>query len=761
MGLMGRSGRMGRRKERVRVKFIHFVVTILILNCVGAFSAEPAPVGAESASSRKEEAIIASADLIVPDKKRGEGWWQARGNVRLTRGEQEVRADYALVNKETGFVYARGRVYLRREDGSEWRGDAVKGNFYTGIWEGEGFQGSMDPFRVVGSERIRRLANKNYLVVDSTVTTCTNKHPHCHFRVKTRKAEVKPGEYIKAWGAAWYLGDVPVFYLPYWYRDLNDDTGWSFQPGFNSRMGAYLLSSYKYKLNPNLKEETHVDYRTKRGIAVGQDFSWFENGRYTGKFKSYYAADQQPIDDDEDPDLVDIDEQRYRLFLKHHYDFTPTDYVNIEADYLSDTDVNEDFFEKHYREKRQPENYATYSHRDEAFTFNLGVNGRLNDFYSSVNRYPEASLDIMRRQLGKSAFYYQGQAALANLEKVYPKVDGEAIDDPYSALRIDTSHMLYRPDKHFAFLNLVPRTGFRVTYYSETIEHETTTQVATSLITNTVVSAGTTNLVVGLLTETNDVTTTITKGSDIRALFEIGAEASFKAFKTWDNGDMPMRHIVEPYANYTLVPEVDLTPDNLYQFDEIDDIGKQHWVQLGVRNKIQTKKYGWPVDLVDADIYTIANLDTEEGQDAIENFYFDAELRPSEDVSVDADAIYNVSDGNLDRFNLQAAYADTNAWSGEVEYRYRYEDSSLISGTARMRPNINWTFEVYGRYEMEGSRLEEEGLYIYRNFDCMVWRTGAALLPGYERSDGSERDDEWRFTVEMWLTSFPHLGLTS
>ena len=45
---------------------------------------------------------------------------------------------------------------------------------------------------------------------------------------------------------------------------------------------------------------------------------------------------------------------------------------------------------------------------------------------------------------------------------MYP--DGSAKED-YDAFRFDTSHRLYYPTKHFGWLNFIPRTGYRGTWY--------------------------------------------------------------------------------------------------------------------------------------------------------------------------------------------------------------------------------------------------------------------------------------------------------
>ena len=45
-----------------------------------------------------------------------------------------------------------------------------------------------------------------------------------------------------------------------------------------------------------------------------------------------------------------------------------------------------------------------------------------------------------------------------------------------------------------------------------------------------------------------------------------------------------------PYINYTFIPEPTETPDHLYYFDEIDRIDENHFIRLGLINRLQTRR---------------------------------------------------------------------------------------------------------------------------------------------------------------------------
>ncbi len=662
--------------------------------------------------------VLENADWL--NYNRNSGDFEAVGHVVIGRGEERLSADRVRGNLKAGDVVATGEVKLTRQ-GNVWSGTDLRYNFRTKEGDVLGLAGGIEPFRL-NSDRTERINENEYRVYNAEFTTCTNAACLRHYHIKAGEAVVVPGDHVKARGGVVYLGCIPVMYIPYWYRDLAGNFGLRVYPGYNSRMGPFVLSSYRYRMGPLLKAETHVDFRSKRGLAFGQDFKWRDGFTYYGDVSTYYMNDKEPIDDDEDVETSDIDNERYRVLLRHRYNAGERDYVLMQANYLSDTDVLEDFFEDEYRDGGQPENHIVYTHRGESFSFSGLFNTRLNDFYESVNRTPEVAFDFMRQKIGDGELYYEGRTVAAVLARVWP-ADSSGVDD-YSVFRVDSSHMMYRPSKYFGFLNFIPRAGWRGTYYSETVASD------------------------GLEFYDN--------GAATRSMLEFGAEVSYKAFKVIREGESPRRHVVEPYADYTISSEPSLLPDEIYQFDEVDTLDKEHVLSFGVRNKLQAKRNGLPFDLVDVDVSTAVLMDRETGVDTFDELRVDAELRPFNYLAFDLDSMFDINNFNLNELNARVVVSGGKRWKMDLEHRFLDGESSLFTGDVTYFPSEKWAYNIYGRYEADEGRLEEEGWYVQRNLDCMSVRTGINVMPGYTRADGSERDGEWRVILEIWLTAFPH-----
>jgi len=682
-------------------------------------------------------AIDVKAEKLIYD--RDTGWIEATGNVIILKGPEKLTADYVQVNMETEDAMAFGNVVLSRPSGTT-KGERMNYNFKTDEGHSDELSGEAKPFYWV-AQTTEQMSTNRFVLHNAQVTTCRFEGRHRHFHVRAKELTIAPRQWMKARHAVWYFGRVPSFYTPYWFRSLQEKgCGWSFQPGYDSRLGGFLLSTYGCTPWPWLRTETHLDYYSARGPALGQDFRWHQPGSaWSGDLETYALDDKRPWEPEEDPALSKVDENRHRIRLRHRYYPSRRSYALLQAYHLSDPDVQEDFFESEHRRGAQPENYLTYTRRGDGYLVNMNVRKRLNSFYTTLERLPELSADVFRQEIGDSRFYYEGRAAAGYLQWKFS--DDSSYDD-IGSWRGDTYHELYRPVRLFGFLNVIPRVGYRGTWYSDTRDFRSVT-----------VETATTNGVVEEVIEEE-----IVGPGGTRSLYEIGNEVSFKAFRIWDDvgaGQRTFRHIVEPYANYTYVVNSGLDTGDLYQFDSVDRLGEAHYAVLGLRNMLQTKHDDRARDVVDLDMYTVYQLDIEDDEDPIEDIRLDAEIRPFSRMRLDVDARYNLPDDEFSRINTRLWLWRKKVWSLSVENRYRKDNSDRWTLSGDWRPNRQWRFGSYARYDTEDDDLEAAGGYIQHNWDCLALKTGGRFRPGYTRSDGSEQEDEYRITLEFWLTAFP------
>ena len=89
-----------------------------------------------------------------------------------------------------------------------------------------------------------------------------------------------------------------------------------------------------------------------------------------------------------------------------------------------------------------------------------------------------------------------------------------------------------------------------------------------------------------------------------------------------------------------------------------------------------------------------------------------------------------------------------------MEYRYRHERSSLLTGYLTWYPNERWGFDIFGRYEFETSQVEEVGGWIQYSWDCFALRLIGSVEPSYTNDAGQSEEEDWSITLTGWLTDF-------
>ena len=674
--------------------------------------------GTNVTAGLEEARIEVTADRIeyVRDQK----LLMATGNVVVKQGDQELRADRAVVQTDTNDVWATGNVILKNKD-SEWRGERLYCNLDTGRAYTHGKSSlNASPFRISGRD-VERTKTGEIVAHGAWATTCALAPPHNHYHIRASRMTFVPGKTISARHIVFYFWGWPVLYLPYW-KESSDGYGLTVRPGYTSGMGVFALTSYGYVISENIGGRTHLDYRTERGFATGQDIEWHGNRRqWTGNLKMYYAHDTKPIDDDDNVPEGTIPNDRYRVLASHQQKIGERTRLFARLSYLSDTDILEDFFRSQYRQEPRPENYVSLNYRADDYTARLLVRGRLNGFYEAVTRLPEAALHVPTRQIGDTRFYYEGHVAVASLKKVEAE-DSSSAD--YSSVRIDSRHELSLAGK-IGPVVFVPMVAYRGTAYSKLVDDA--------------------------------------QGEDMRSLLEVGAKTSVKAFKILrqpEEDRAGVRHMIEPYARYVYVPEPNLLPSEILEFDSVDELGAAHGVVMGVRNSIQVKRNDRVYDVLDLNMWTYGALDAEEDAEEFSSVSMNAELRLAERLGVDFDGEYNFRGSGIQEANAHVWVGDRKKSHADIEYRYRDGKSNHLLGNVAYDPGGPWTLRYAARYGLDSERLEEQTVSIRRNYDCMYAALGVDHIPGYTRSDGSEREEEYRFVFTLLIKAFPDIGIT-
>lgn len=740
--------------------------------------AEPAEE-VETVPEPPEDRIDISADRLEFDADRQ--LMIGVGNVVVTQFGDELRADYIEVHTETREAKARGDVFFQRGD-RIWEGEELAYNFRTREGDFGDFLLFTDPFYI--SARESQQVGRDVIHLRSArLTTCSGDQRQ-EFTLRARQATITDGSVLRARHVVAHLYGVPIFYTPYLKKDFERDSNVEIMPGYSSRMGPFVLTAYNWYPTPDVKASTQLDYRTKRGVGVGQRVRWrLPENNAQGRFQAYYINDDRPIRSESQRRTREglVDSDRYWIGLRHGQAVGDRNYFMSDVNYVSDPFMLEDFFDREFRRGVQPENRVALIRRDNRYTAGLLFNFRLNDFFENVNRLPELSLDINRFELGTSGFYYESEHRGSYLERVFPE-QGDRED--YDSVRVDTLHQVLYPMRHFGFLSVVPSVAYRGTWYSSTPDPIVFIDVEPLFDEDGDPLVDEDGVVLFEETERVEISD---GGAVFRSLFEFGIDTSFKAFRVINERPnylgSGLRHIAEPYARYTLVPEPSEVPGDLYQFDRIDSLDERHEIRFGIRNKLQTRRTGGrPTqdarrilddfdlsidvedeeeamqqagrrtrihDFIDINMFTIFRIDPDEDENDFDDFFFDARLRLADWIHVDFDGAYDWYENEMRLFNTQLHLYARDRSRFSVEYRYNRDRRQTVQPEVVLFPRARWSYRAYWRYDIEESDLEEQSYMIQRRFDCTKLALGVR-----GRADG-EDDTEWRAWAQVTLLAFP------
>lgn len=668
-----------------------------------------------------------------------------KNGMLLKYGPVVLTAQTARVDRATGDAFAEGNVILQREGGQLWRGEQLHYNFKTRVISGDSFRAGHPPYFVQGANMITTPSNQTYTVTNTYFTT--DDHPDPGYRIYAKQITVIPGQSIKARHALLRLGNTPVMYFPYYTKTLDrHPNNYDFLVGYRSEWGAYLLNTYNWYWDKRLDGAVNFDLRSQRGLAGGPDFHWKDPSFGEGLLRYYYAHDEDPrrVFGFQTPN-----EDRQRVLFAHQVSLTSNLTARASVSYQDDPFVVRDFFESEYHANAQPRSFVEVDQQWRNWDLNGLAQFRVNDFQETVERLPDVKLTGLRQQILETPLYYESESSAGYFRHLFPAETNfysPFHTNQYGAARADTYHQIVLPWNFFGWLNVIPRVGQRLSYYSEATGRGTTT------------------------------------GDESRSVFNTGAEVTWKSSRVYGGARSELldvqglRHIIEPSVNYVFVPVANKVPHELPQFDRelptsrlrpiefpdyntIDSIDSQSVLRLGLRNKLQTKREDGVDDLLNWSVYTDWRLAERHGRSTFSDLYSDLDFRPRSWITFNSETRYGIDQGQFREANHSVTLEPGETWSLSLGHRYRRDTPELgrghdlILASFYYRLNENWGLRTQHHFEARDGTMEYQYYTLYRDFRS--W-TGGLTFRVRDNRFGS---NDFTVALALSLKAMPRFGL--
>ncbi|MCQ9207639.1 MAG: LPS assembly protein LptD [Omnitrophica bacterium] len=704
-----------KKNKTIRITICFFVViffSLLFMSSAHAFEQ-----GLLKKIKKSDQPVIVKGDKV--EYLRGEKKVVGTGNVSVSYGEAHLSCDKIIVYTDTKEAICEGNVIIS-QPGALMKGNKINYNFSTK--KGYALKSNIEVHPFYGSaKRIEQSGDKEFGLESGYITTSDLEKPH--YRIEAKEVRIYLDEKIVAKHITLYIGNIPVLYLPLYVQPLRGKFAEvTVSPGRTSDWGNYALTAWRYFFNENSKGHVHVDYREKKGLAEGIDYSYDAKELGKGLATFYYTHEN----DDLTVSKSGSTDDRWRLQYRHNIELPENSMVTVEFNKLSDRNFIKDYLYREFEGNPDPDNYILFENQRQNYVLRLLARKRMNDFFNVVERLPEVELEVYNQRLWETKFYYQSGNAITNFVKRY---DEEKNTPKEESLRSDNFHKLSYAAKLFNFLYTTPFVATRQTFYTRNKWKER---------------------------------------SELRSIYEAGVNFSTKFYRIFDvTSDLlsldihRLRHIITPTASYLHRHQPTISPDNLFQFDAVDNIVRHNGFGLSLENKIQTKRpYGDEMKTVDLARFIVSSnylfrlkkrsLESQ-GVGRFGDIRFQLELRPYTWFFFD-------SNMTLDRknYDIKTANMDFYVDMGEkltVGIGHRYvstenDRNSQFTGEIFYNINDEWKIKVYERFDVANSKWEEQQYTLLKDLHSWLGEFSVNV-----------RNDEYTAWLVFRLKAFPKIPI--
>ncbi len=608
-----------------------------------------------------------------------EGIIEGRGNVRVSREQVSLEADWVRFNLETGDMLAEGDVVFRERD-EELFASRLEYNFFEErayALEAETFH---EPWFLKAGE-FEQVSPERHVLRSATGTTCLNPAPH--YRFSARRVEVEPGEVLRSYHNVFFLGRVPVFYLPYFRRTLRDEkSGLELRPGYSSSRGMFGLAYYHWRLSEGLTGRWYLDYYNRLGWGKGFDAELAYDGEMPGRGYLYMYH----IDEKQAPAAEREPRERWKMHLRHSQQWSGDMRSILRIDRISDPDYNRDyltdetlrFLDRSALERHRPEGSFSLAARSPAYSAELYFRKRVNDFTTVVENVPRVSFNLAERNIGDTGLFYNFDTGFANLSVSPSGENGSALQ---WRGRPAISHQT-----RFWWLRMNPSVSAEGFWYDRNVEGEEN----------------------------------IFQGSYEFNLPVRTAHGIWRTFETpgWNRVEMA-RHQVLPGLRYSYRPDPPAGRDDLFPFTErVGD--ERSSVRAELRNILEGRLAdGGTFRFLDLDLYS--DYDMLADREPWSNITADLRVHSMRDIHLRTRAGYNPYIGRFESASTDVMFSRA-GWRYDAGFRI-YEpggEKHTFDLIARIRGDIgaNWNLDVEGRYDVNEDRLKTVRAGVIRDLHC-------------------------------------------
>jgi LPS-assembly protein len=296
---------------------------------------------------------------------------QFKGKVEIDNSNVKIKADEALLNRQTQTLNATGNINFQ-DNNITVSGEKVQLNRISNELLIEKSFYQLNKMQGHGkAEKIGINEKTGINLIESSFTSCPVEDEV--WRIQASNIEITPDQsrgVVKH--ARFYIKDLPVLYLPYFSFPVNDQkqSGILYPIlGSNSSTGISIEQPVYWNIAPNYDLTFSPRFMAERGLQLKTEFRYLTE-KHTGQVNIEYLPNDQDLD-------LDLDTDRYFYRFVHSGQIGKNWRINADINGLSDDNYIVDLGSDYYN-RADTHLYRTLG--VSYFSQNLDVTAQFRDF---------------------------------------------------------------------------------------------------------------------------------------------------------------------------------------------------------------------------------------------------------------------------------------------------------------------------------------------------------------------------------------------
>ncbi len=478
----------------------------------------------------------------------------------------------------------------------------------------------------IGGDRIELCADGSFTIYGAFITTSVGQDNP--WKITARYGKVT-NSVLSAKDVRFLVLKFPLLWLPAYSSNLSKfkDPPIRYRILWDKGLGPRLSLRYRFFATETFSAFARFDYRITRGPGGSLEADYLsKNKRTLFQAKNYGALDK--IFPNEKGSVRYRFQGIYKTKSEDEYSR-----FHVQWDKLRDSRMVSDFRDPDFEINTQKTTYLEASHYQDWAFGTLSVRPKINTFQSLNEELPYSSFGLHPFEIWRTGVIMENYANGSYLDynfstQLDSSEEGVNFSDIFKrdkSGRLETMNSIYRPFSLGSF-NAMPKAGLVSIFYSQSPEKQAIGQF----------------------------------------LFTYGGTANIRFFRQFET----IKHIFEPYAQYSGYTRPRIAVNDYFVFDIHDGYDQLDQLRFGLRQLFFSKSQTVFLPALTLDLYSYAFWGARSFTQTIPKAFIDLSInQPS--WAFHGDLGWNIQENLLDYGNMHLLWTLSSTFAFGVEFRHR------------------------------------------------------------------------------------------